>query len=291
MTVTEFEAARPRLFGLAYRLLGSAQEAEDVVQDAFLRWNTADAVDNPPAWLAKVVTNLSLNRLNSARVKREAYVGPWLPEPVLTTDDPADSIALHEDVSIAMLLVLERLSPTERAVFVLREAFDYSHREIAEILDISEANSRQVHRRAGMRIGAAERRFTVDRAEQRELVERFLAAARSGDVAGLEKLLATDVIGTADSGGKAPAAARPIVGRDRVSRYIVGGIRKFGVDVELVEVNGAPAMLGRLDDTLIGVLVFEVADGQITALRTVANPDKLKFLVRQLSQTRPLPGS
>lgn len=291
MTVTEFEAARPRLFGLAYRLLGSAQEAEDVVQDAFLRWNTADTVDNPPAWLAKVVTNLSLNRLNSARVKREAYVGPWLPEPVLTTDDPADSIALHEDVSIAMLLVLERLSPTERAVFVLREAFDYSHREIAEILDISEANSRQVHRRAGMRIGAAERRFTVDRAEQRELVERFLAAARSGDVAGLEKLLATDVIGTADSGGKAPAAARPIVGRDRVSRYIVGGIRKFGVDVELVEVNGAPAMLGRLDDTLIGVLVFEVADGQITALRTVANPDKLKFLVRQLSQTRPLPGS
>jgi RNA polymerase sigma-70 factor (TIGR02957 family) len=291
VTVTEFEAARPRLFGLAYRLLGSAQEAEDVVQDAFLRWNNAGTIENPPAWMTKVVTNLSLNRLNSARVRREKYVGPWLPEPVLTTDDPADSVALHDAVSLAMLLMLERLSPTERAVFVLREAFDYSHRDIAEILDISEVNSRQVHRRAGMRIGSAERRFAVDRVEQRELVERFLAAARYGDVAALEELLAANVIGTADSGGKAPAARRPIVGRDRVARYIVGGISKFGVDVELAEVNGAPAILGRLDGTLLGVLVFEIADGQISAIRTVANPDKLRFIDRQLSQKGALPGS
>jgi RNA polymerase sigma-70 factor (ECF subfamily) len=291
VTVAEFEAARPRLFGLAYRLLGSAQEAEDVVQDAFLRWNNAGTVTNPPAWLAKVVTNLSLNRLNSARAKREKYVGPWLPEPVLTTDDPADSVATHDAVSLAMLVMLERLTATERAVFVLREAFDYSHREIAEILDISAVNSRQVHRRAGIRIGSADRRFTADRAEQRELVERFLAAARDGDVAGLEKVLAADVTGTADSGGKAPAARRPIVGRDRIARYIVGGIAKFGVDIELVEVNGAPAILGRLDGVLIGVLAFEIADGQISAVRTVANPDKLRFIGRQLSQKGAVPGS
>jgi RNA polymerase sigma-70 factor (ECF subfamily) len=291
VTVAEFEAARPRLFGLAYRLLGSAQEAEDVVQDAFLRWTNAGTVTNPPAWLAKVVTNLSLNRLNSARAKREKYVGPWLPEPVLTTDDPADSVATHDAVSLAMLVMLERLTATERAVFVLREAFDYSHREIAEILDISAVNSRQVHRRAGIRIGSADRRFTADRAEQRELVERFLAAARDGDVAGLEKVLAADVTGTADSGGKAPAARRPIVGRDRIARYIVGGIAKFGVDIELVEVNGAPAIVGRLGGALIGVLAFEIADGQISAVRTVANPDKLRFIGRQLSQKGAVPGS
>lgn len=290
MTVTEFEAARPRLFGLAYRLLGSAQEAEDVIQDAFLRWNDAESVENPPAWLAKVVTNLSLTRLTSARARREIYVGPWLPEPVLTTDDPGDSVAVQDAVSMAMLTLLERLTPTERAVFVLREAFDYSHREIAEILDISEAYSRQVHRRAGIRIGSVDRRFTADRAEQRELVERFLAAAQHGDVAGLEKLLAADVIGTADSGGKAPAARRPIVGRDRLARYVAGGITKFGVDVALAEINGGPAILGRLDGALIGVLVFEIADGQISAVRTVANPDKLRFLERQLSQRGTLPG-
>jgi RNA polymerase sigma-70 factor (ECF subfamily) len=290
VTVTEFEAARPRLFGLAYRLLGSAQEAEDVIQDAFLRWNDAESVENPPAWLAKVVTNLSLTRLTSARARREIYVGPWLPEPVLTTDDPGDSVAVQDAVSMAMLTLLERLTPTERAVFVLREAFDYSHREIAEILDISEAYSRQVHRRAGIRIGSVDRRFTADRAEQRELVERFLAAAQHGDVAGLEKLLAADVIGTADSGGKAPAARRPIVGRDRLARYVAGGITKFGVDVALAEINGGPAILGRLDGALIGVLVFEIADGQISAVRTVANPDKLRFLERQLSQRGTLPG-
>lgn len=289
MTITEFEAARPRLFGLAYRMLGSAQEAEDVVQDAFLKWNNADTVTNPPAWLAKVVTNLSLNRLNSARVKRESYIGPWLPEPVLTTDDPGDTVALRESISMAMLLLLERLSPTERAVFVLREAFDYSYREIAGILDISEANSRQVHRRAGLRIGTPGR-FAADRAVQRELVERFLAAAQFGDVAGLEKLLATEVTGTADSGGKGPAARRPIVGPNRVARYVAGSISKFDVDVALAEVNSEAALLGRIDGSLFGVLVFEITDGKISALRTITNPDKLEFVSRQLSQKRPLPG-
>jgi RNA polymerase sigma-70 factor (TIGR02957 family) len=290
VSLSEFEAVRPRLFGLAYRLLGSAQDAEDVVQDAFLRWNNAESVDNPPAWLAKVVTNLSLTRLTSARARRETYIGPWLPEPVMTTDDPADTVAIHDAVSVAMLTLLERLTPTERAVFVLREAFDYSHREIAEILDISEANSRQVHRRAGIRIGSVQARFVADRAEQRELVERFFAAARRGDVAGLEKLLAADVTGTADSGGKAPAARRPIVGRDRVARYIAGGISKFDVHIELIEANGAPAIAGRLNGSLLGILVFEVTDGQISAVRTVANPDKLRFIDRQMSQKRSLPS-
>ena len=215
--VEEFERHRSKLFGLAYRMLGSAEEAEDVVQDAFLRWHQASAVESPWAWLAKVATNLCVNRLTSARARRESYVGSWLPEPVLTAGGalgPLDSAEQREFVSLAFLVLLERLNPVERAVFVLREAFDYSHREVAEVIDSSEANSRQLYTRARRRLtearGRSDRR--LDQAHRRDLVESFLAAAQQGDLPGLEKVLAEDVTVWVDGGGRVGAARRPISG-------------------------------------------------------------------------------
>ncbi len=286
--VAEFEAQRPRLFGLAYRLLGSAADAEDVVQEAFLRWHGADraAITAPPAWLAKVVTNLCLNQLTSARARRERYPGPWLPEPVLTGGGelgPLETAEQRESVSLALLVLLERLTPPERAVFVLRGCFGYSYREVADLLDLTEPNCRQLHRRASQRLADGRGRFQPPPADWRELVETFLAAAGSGDLPGLEKLLAAGVTVWADGGGKARAARRPVAGRDRVARYLAGLVRIYaaGVRVVLAEVNGEPAVLAWLDGELAGVLVAEIAGGQIAALRVVANPDKLRFAARQ----------
>ncbi|SFP75680.1 RNA polymerase sigma-70 factor, ECF subfamily [Amycolatopsis arida] len=292
-----FEAERPRLFGLAYRLLGSAHEAEDVVQDAFLRWNGADhVVDRPSAWLAKVVTNLALNRLTSARARRERYVGPWLPEPVLTTGDalgPVETAEQRESVSLAFLTLLERLTPAERAVFVLREAFGHPHRDIAEILELSEAHCRQLHRRARQRLRADGPRFDVDRADATRLVERFLAAARDGDVPALERMLAADATSWADGGGRVGTARRPILGRERVARYLAGAVTRFGAGIalEITEVNGCPAAVGWAGGTVVGVLVPELAEGRVAALRIVANPEKLRFLSRQLSRSAGPSGS
>ena len=265
--VEEFEAQRPRLFGLAYRLLGSAMDTEDVVQDAYLRWQGADppSIAAPQAWLAKVVTNLSLNRLASARARRERYVGPWLPEPVLTEDGtlgPLEDVTQRESVSLALLILLERLTPAERAVFVLREAFGYSHAEAAQILELSEANCRQLY---------------------------------AGDLRSLERMLAEDVIAWTDGGGKVAAARRPVAGRARVARYLAGGIGKFGAGAQavLAEVNGEPAILAVSGGTVVGVLVLELSGGEISALRAVANPDKLRFAARQamgLSHLESLPG-
>ena len=286
---SEFERQRPRLFGLAYRLLGSAQEAEDVVQDAFIRWHGVDrdTIVVPSAWLAKVVTNLCLNRLTAARAQREHYVGPWLPEPVLTEDEtvgPLATVEQRESVSLAMLVLLERLTPAERAVFVLREAFVYSHREIAEIMDLSEANCRQLHHRARRHVEAARSRFAPDPRQQRALVERFLAAVREGDLDGLAEMLAADVVSWADGGGQVGAARRPVLGRDKVCRYLIGGIGKVspGLQVLLVEINGEPALLGLVSGVPIGVVVPEVTDRTISALRIMVNPEKLRFLARQV---------
>lgn len=291
-SVDEFEDQRSRLFGIAYRMLGSAAEAEDVVQDAFLRWNGADRaeIERPSAWLAKVVTNLCLNQLASARVQRETYVGPWLPEPVPTRNGslgPDDTVEQRESVSMALLLLLERLTPTERAVFVLREAFAYSHGEVAEILSVSVANSRQLHRRALQRVDDSSSRFRPDPQAQRRLIERFLAAAGDGQFADLERLLAEDVTSYGDGGGKATAARRPVYGRQRVARLFVGFVAKYlsGLEVQFTEVNGEVALAGWDGDTLAGVMVFETSGDQITALRTVANPDKLRYLTRQLSRS------
>jgi RNA polymerase sigma-70 factor (TIGR02957 family) len=288
--VAEFEAHRPRLFGVAYRMLGSAMDAEDVVQEAFLRWAHSDqaAVASPLAWLVKTVTNLCLNQLSSARMRRERYVGPWLPEPVLTEDGalgPLERAQERESVSLALLVLFERLTPTERAVFVLREAFGYDHGSIAEILDCSTANSRQLYRRAAQRLAESRPRFDPNPGQWRSFVERFLAAAREGDLPGLESLLSAEVVSWSDGGGKAPAARRPVAGRARVGRMIAGLLRKAGADlgVSVGEVNCQPALLGHVNGDLLGVLVFDIVDGTITAVRTVSNPDKLWFLRWQLS--------
>lgn len=288
----EFEIHRPHLFGLAYRMLGSATEAEDAVQDAYVRFSGADrtAIEVPAAWLAKVVTNLCLNRLTSARSRRERYVGAWLPEPVVTSNGtlgPLESAEQRDAVSLAMLVLLERLTPTERAVYVLREAFAYGHREIACVLDLSEANCRQLYRRAVQRIATSENRFPAAPEQQEELVTTFIAAAREGDLVGLEKLLAADATWWSDGGGKVPAARRPVEGREKVVRFVVGMAERFlaGVDFTVTEVNGAPALIARADGTLLGVVAFEYRDGAIVAVRAVVNPDKLDFVRRQL--TRP----
>ncbi|MGB6209624.1 RNA polymerase sigma-70 factor [Mycobacterium sp.] len=287
----EFESQRPRLFGLAYRLLGSAGEAEDAVQDAYLRLHATDraTIGSLPAWLSKVVTNLCLNRLTSARARREIYVGPWLPEPVITSDGtlgPLETAELRDSVSIALLALMERLGPSERAVFVLREAFGYSHRDIGEFMETTEANARQLHRRAKQRLDDPVPRFQPDPARWRDLVDRFLDASRSGDVAGLVPMLTADVTSTADGGGKVAAARRPVVGRDRVARYVAGAFSRPLPAVHLqfgVEVNGEPAVLGFTDSVLAGVLFFQTDGDRIAALRVIANPDKLRFLGRQLS--------
>jgi RNA polymerase sigma-70 factor (ECF subfamily) len=296
----EFEAYRPRLFGLAYRLLGSAVDAEDVVQDAYLRWQGADrsAISAAYPWLARVVTNLCLNLMASARARRERYPGPWFPEPVLTEDGalgPLDDVAQRELVSLALLALLERLTPAERAVFVLREAFGYSHSETATILELSEANSRQLQRRAWDRVAQERTRFRAEPGHWRELTARFLAAARSGDLPSLEQMLAADVTAWTDGGGKVPAARRPVTGHVRVAQYLAGALGKFRGDLQVVlaEVNGEPAILVLSDDVLIGVMVVELSGGQITALRSVGNPDKLSFAARQaarLSHPEPLSG-
>ncbi|SEG30274.1 RNA polymerase, sigma subunit, ECF family [Actinacidiphila yanglinensis] len=286
----EFLTHRPRMFGLAYRLLGSAEEAEDAVQDAYLRWNGADraAITYPGAWLAKVVTNLCVNRLTSARSRRERYVGPWLPEPVLTQDGalgPMESAEQREAVSTALLVLLERLTPTERAVYVLREAFGYRHRDIGEVLDLTEANCRQVYRRAAQRVAMPEARFVPAVERQRELVESFVTAAREGDLAGLERLLAEDVTWFGDGGGKVTAARQPIVGREKLMRFLVGGVRRYGDGwaVSFAEVNGAPALVARAGERVAAIASFDLRDGVIHQVQAVMNPDKLGYVSRQLA--------
>ncbi|MBZ9594775.1 RNA polymerase sigma factor SigJ [Streptomyces erythrochromogenes] len=281
------------MFGIAYRMLGSAAEAEDIVQDAYLRWDGADrsGIENPGAWLAKVVTNLCLNSLTSARARRESYVGPWLPEPVLTGDGalgPLETAEQRDSVSLALLLLLERLTPVERAVYVLREAFAYSHREISGLLDLTEANCRQIYRRAAGRVEADRadtqaKRFSADPERWQGLVESFLTAARSGDLAQLEGVLAADVRYVSDGGGVVSAARRPILGRDAVARFALGAMAKYvaGVPVSVAEVNGTPALLfGE-----VAVLLVEFENGLVSGISTVVNPEKLEFLRRQLSHS------
>ncbi|MGP4028963.1 RNA polymerase sigma-70 factor [Actinomadura sp. 3N407] len=299
--VAEFEALRPRLTGIAYRMLGEVQEAEDAVQDAFLRWDGTDraAVEEPRAWLTKVVTNLCLNRLNSARARRESYIGPWLPEPVPAAAPggppgalgPLETVQQRDSVSLALLTLMESLTPAERAVFVLREAFGYPHREIAEILEVSEASSRQLHRRARRRVASAERRFAPGDAEWRRLVERFLDAAIRGNLPDLERILAEDVVSWSDGGGKVSSARRPITGRSRVARYLLGLARRGGelgpglVTATIEEVNGVPAVAVRIGGALNSIMVPEASGDRITALFVIVNPDKLAFADRALSHS------
>ena len=296
VAVEEFEGLRPRLFGLAYRMLGSAVEAEDVVQDAWLRWQQTDqpAVREPAAFLTKIVTNLSLNVLGSARVRREVYVGDWLPEPVFSGTGalgPLDSVELRDSVSLALLSLLERLTPAERAAYVLHEAFGYRHREIAEILSTTEANVRQLFARGRAKLPRDAVR-SPDQAEWAELISRFFDAARNGDLAALELLLTRDVVSVSDGGGVVNAARNPVHGASKVARYLMGVLGKFteGVTGSVAHANGEPVVVGMTAEGLRAIWAFEIAGGKIAGARMVLNPDKLAYAAGQLSRNGELAG-
>ena len=302
--LVEFQEQRPRLFGIAYRLLGTVTDAEEVLQDAWLRWQGVDhaGVSDPAAFLARTVTNLCLNLLTSARVRRETYAGEWLPEPVLTgarLDDlgPLELTAQRESVSFALLMVLERLTPAERAAYVLREAFAYSHREVADLIGTTESNARQLHSRARKRVTTEQQAGSrhgrpVDPKQWRVLVERFLAAARLGDVAGLEALLAEDVVSRADGGGKVVAARKPVEGRERVARYFIGALQRFGAGIVpyLGEANGEPALVAVDPEGLRAVCFIRFDGDRLSSLELVMNPDKLGYAEKQLSRIGGLSG-
>lgn len=277
-----FEPHRRVLFGAAYRMLGSVAEAEDVVQDAYLRWSGTDRerVEEPRAFLLTVTSRLALDRLRSARVRREAYVGPWLPEPVLTGPDAADQALLGESVSMALLVVLETLSPLERAVFVLREVFGYSHAEVADVLGRSEAGVRQLAHRAREHVQARRPRYPADADTGRVVVERFRDAAQGGDLEALLEILAPDVVAWSDGGGRTAAARRPVEGAERVAQFFIRIARRSleGVATRVAEVNGDPALLVWQDGALFMVMVMEVSGRRIHTVRTVLNPDKLSGL-------------
>ncbi|GAB3877772.1 RNA polymerase sigma-70 factor [Microbispora bryophytorum] len=276
-----FESVRPRLFGIAYRILSSSTEAEDLLQEVWLRWQAYDRgiVADPGAFLATVTTRLAINALQSARVRRETYVGPWLPEPVDTGNDPHLGAERGEALSFAVLLLLEKLSPTERAAYVLREAFDYPYREIAEIIEASEVAVRQLVSRARRHI-ASERRAPVNRAHQRRLLTAFVAAARSGDLAALEELLAADVISYSDGGGAVRASRIPVFGAFRVAKYVRAFADRFwaGVEVEWADVNGQAAALLRHDDELFAVLTVNASEEGVDQVLWMMNPAKIAAL-------------
>lgn len=269
---------RPRLFGLAYRMLGSAAEAEDVVQDAWLRWQGTDrdAVNEPAAFLVTTTTRLAINVAQAARTQRETYIGPWLPEPIDTRADPHVGTENGEALGMALLQLLEALTPTERAAYVLREAFDYSHREIADILGLEEANVRQLAARAKKHVGE-ERRRPVDTAALRPLFDAFVVAARAGDVKALEALFAADVASYTDGNGIVKAARVPVLGRERVAKFIGGFAGHFwdDVDFEVIEANGAPAMLLRRGGTPFALGTLDASPDGITKLFWVMSPPKL----------------
>lgn len=288
-----FAAHRQNLFALAYRMLGSASDAEDVLQDAYLRYTAAQPVEvrAPKAYLNTIVTRLCLDRLKTARARREQYAGPWLPEPVLTQGDPQQIAEQHEAITLAFLVLLEHLSPTERAVFLLRDVFEYPYPEVASILQLSEANCRQLLHRARAQIAGQRPRFTASAAQQQAIVERFLAATEQGDVAGLTQLLAEDVVFWADSGGKARAPARPLYGATLVVKlmhtFAANTLQLAAGDASAIRsavssVNGEPAVLIWINGQLDSVMVCTVADDRISALRLVRNPEKLQYVRRQL---------
>jgi RNA polymerase sigma-70 factor, ECF subfamily len=276
-----FERERPRLFGIAYRMLGSVSEAEDVLQDAWLRWHGVDhsQVVNPSAFLVRLVTRLCIDTLGAARNRLTEYVGPWLPEPLVQDlePDPASVQELADDLSTAFLLLLERLTPVERAVFLLRESFDFSHREIAEILGKSEENCRQIERRARKHLGGAGRPRPADPDEHDRLLAGFLQTIREGDLEGMIHLLAEDAVLYSDGGGKARAAARPIEGADKIARFLTGLRSKAQGDVEVrpARVNGRTGVLTFLNGDLVNVVSLDIEDGRIRHLYIVVNPDKL----------------
>lgn len=283
---------RRLLFATAYRMLGSVTDAEDVLQDAWLSWSSVDrdAIRHPKAYLVRTVTNLSLNRLTSARATREAYVGPWLPEPLLTSPDIAAETELADTISTAMMVVLETLSPVERAVFLLREVFGYSHAEIAGMLDRPEPTVRQIAHRARKHVQARRHRYDADQAQRRRVTAQFMKACAGGDLNAVMELLAPEVTAWSDGGGKVTAARRPLHGMDPVARWIVGVMAKpelAALTMEPAVINGELGVLAAIGGNTVGALSFDLVDGRIQNLRFQVNPDKLSGLTPDNSLTLP----
>ena len=299
--VETFESFRPRLEAIAYRLVGSAAEAEDAAQEAFLRWEAADReqIRVPEAWLTRVLTNLCLTQLGSARARREVYVGQWLPEPVLGGDPmlgPADTAEQRESVSTAMLVLMERLTPNERAVYVLREAFAVAHAEIAETLGITEVASQQILHRAKQHLATERPRAAVDGTAARQVVEEFLAAATSGRTEPLVRMLTSDAMGTGDGGGKIPARRKPFFGAVTVAKFLRGLFRpapaKWALlggrpDLFAWTANGHPALVAVERGELVGVMTLEATTEGISAVLSQVNPDKLGRAARQWAASDP----
>jgi RNA polymerase sigma-70 factor (ECF subfamily) len=281
-----FASARPLLFSIAYRMLGSVMDAEDLVQDVYLRWKEAPDRDvrAPQAYLATIVTRLAINQLRSARRQRETYVGPWLPEPLVTdhAPDPSGPVELAESLSMAFLVLLERLSPTERAVFLLREAFDFEYDEIARIVDKTEANCRQLFARAKQHVGTPRARFDADPAQADRLMHRFTQAAGAGDVDGLVAVLAEDITLWADGGGKVRGAAlRPVRGPTSVARFVVGVLQRFVPaerTMQPTQINGQPGFIVYATGRPLAALILDIRAERIHAIYAIGNPDKLQAL-------------
>jgi RNA polymerase sigma-70 factor, ECF subfamily len=277
-----FAEQRRRLMGVSYRILGSIADAEDVVQDAWLRWSATDTtkVENPEAFLTTVVTRLSLDRLRALKARREVYSGPWLPEPVAADLGPEAATELADSLSLALLVVLETLSPLERAAFVLREVFAEPYDVVAEILGRDEAAVRQLVHRARQHVDAGGARYRADRATHNEVVERFLAACENADLDALLAVLAPDVVMVSDAGGVGRAPVRPIIGEDRVGRFLIGVTTKVvpGTTVGLEVFNGQLGLVARLDGRAITALAFRVSEQQVRTLHVLANPEKLAAL-------------
>jgi RNA polymerase sigma-70 factor (ECF subfamily) len=284
-----YEELRPRAFAIAYRMLGSVTEAEDLVQEGLLRLHRAiddgEAIESPGAYLATVVTRLAIDELRSARVRRERYVGEWLPEPLVTAEEnePAGQAEMADSLSLAFLVLLESLSPEQRAVFLLREVFDYPFKEIADIVGKSEPAVRQLAVRARGHVGEGRRRFDASREEREELARRFFAATQEGDLAALKELLAEDVVLRGDGGGKAPALARAVHGRERAARtlaaWVRAGSRLDWFELHPTEVNGQPGAITLTPDgKVISALSLDIAEGRIQAIHGIVNPDKLRHL-------------
>jgi RNA polymerase sigma-70 factor (ECF subfamily) len=279
-----FAAERSRLFGIAYRMLGTTADADDVVQDAFLRWRRVpdDEIDSPRAFLSTIVTRLCIDRLRAVRAAREDYVGPWLPEPLVDDETPStsESFVLAESLSLAFLVVLERLAPVERAVYLLREVFDYEYESIAAIVGKSEESCRQILRRARERVVAERPRVGVSDDERERLTRQFLATLATGDVAALVAMLARDAVLWSDGGGKTAAARNPIRGADRIARFFVGLARKAppNFSTRFTRVNGQAGVVMYLGGRPYGVMAFDPEHGRIQAVRIVNNPDKLRAI-------------
>lgn len=277
----EFDVHRPLLFGIAYRMLGSAMDAEDIVQEAYLRYRDVPpgTINAPKAYLSKVVTRLCLDQLKSASTQRETYIGPWLPEPVLTPDQPIERAIERESLSMAFLLMLDKLSPPERAVFVLREVFDYGYDEIAEAVGKSESACRQLLHRARLHLAEQPAYPPANVEQHQHVISEFIQAISLGDLPRLMQLFTDDALSWADSNGKARAGRRPVIGRDHVARYLLGLGRKIppGFNLSIERVNGQPAIIMKDGDQTFGVLLFDVRGRHIQRVHYIANPDKLRL--------------